>query len=115
MAKTIEGKSRLVCLAYQVLSKIDVIVSGKTDGELMAVLVAAFHQHAAEIAKPESGQRPDTRCMPPLQEACAYPLSRVADRGSARSNGPDLSAGMYGLPWGSVRPLQGDLARAAIG
>jgi hypothetical protein len=61
MAKTIEGKSRLVCLAYQVLSKIDVVVSGKTDGELMAVLVAAFHQHAAEVADAELSQRPDPR------------------------------------------------------
>jgi hypothetical protein len=37
MAKTIEGKSRLVYLTYQVLDKVDVVVAGKSDSELMAV------------------------------------------------------------------------------
>jgi hypothetical protein len=39
MAETIEGKSRLVYLAYQVLNKIDVVVAGKSDDESMAVLL----------------------------------------------------------------------------
>jgi hypothetical protein len=62
MTKTFEGKSRLVCLAYQVLNNIDVVVSGKTDGELMAVLVAAFHQHAVGVAgRVEPADRPTLR------------------------------------------------------
>jgi hypothetical protein len=78
MAKTIEGKSRLVCLAYQVLSKVDVVVSGKTDGELMAVLVAAFHQHAVEVAHAELSQRPDPSLKRPLREPWSDPRSKVA-------------------------------------
>jgi hypothetical protein len=46
MAKTYEGKSRLVNLAYQVLNEIDIVVSGKTDSELMAALVSAFYRRA---------------------------------------------------------------------
>lgn len=57
MTKTIEGKSRLVCLAYEVLNKIDVVVAGKTDSELIAVLVAAFRAHAAEVAAEERSRR----------------------------------------------------------
>jgi len=78
MAKTFEGKSRLVCLAYQVLNKIDVVVAGKTDGELMAVLVAAFHQHAAEVADAELSQRPDPRLKRPSPEPWSYPRPKVA-------------------------------------
>ena len=36
MAKTIEGKSRLVYLTYQVLDKVDVVAVGKSDSELGA-------------------------------------------------------------------------------
>jgi hypothetical protein len=57
MAKTYEGKSRLVNLAYQVLNEIDIVVSGKTDSELMAALVSAFYRRAAEIAVAERSQR----------------------------------------------------------
>ena len=78
MAKTIEGKSRLVCLTYQALNKIDVVVAGKTDGELIAVLVAAFHQHAAEVADAELGQRPERGLMRPLPEPWSYPRPKVA-------------------------------------
>ena len=72
MAKTFEGQSRLVCLAYQVLSKIVVVVPGKTDGELMAVLVAAFHQHAAEVADAEFSQRTGPRGRPASHEVPAF-------------------------------------------
>ena len=78
MTQTFEGKSRLVCLAYQVLNKIDVVVSGKTDGELMAVLVAAFHQHAAEVADAELSQRAGPRYAQAFQEALAYPRQHTA-------------------------------------
>ena len=77
MAKTIEGKSRLVYLAYQVLNKIDFVVAGKTDGELMAVLVTAFHRHAAEVAAAESSQ-PKSGGRPKLPEALTYPHAKVA-------------------------------------
>jgi hypothetical protein len=74
MAKTFEGKSRLVCLAYQVLSKIDVVVAGRTDGELLAVLVPAFDQHAAEVADAEA----NPRLKRPLPEAWSDPRPKVA-------------------------------------
>ena len=76
MAKTIEGKSRLVYLAYQVLNKIEVVVAGKSDSELMAVLVSAFHCHAAELAVAESQLKP--RGRPKLPEALTYPHVKVA-------------------------------------
>jgi hypothetical protein len=77
MAKTIEGKSRLVCLAYQVLNKIDVVVAGKSDTQLMAVLVSAFHSHATEVAEAELSQ-PKPRGRPKLPQALTYPHARVA-------------------------------------
>ena len=77
MAKTIEGKSRLVYLAYQVLNKIDFVVAGKTDGELMAVLVTAFQRHAAEVAVAQPSQ-PPPRGKPKLPEALTYPHVKVA-------------------------------------
>jgi hypothetical protein len=101
MAKTIEGKSRLVCLAYQVLSKIDVVVAGKTDSELLAVLVEAFHQHAAEVADAELSQRPDPRLKRPLPEPWSYPCPQVADRRGVKlfvpgeRNGSVCSAAVY--------------------
>ena len=59
MAKTFEGKSRLVNLAYQVLNKIDVVVAGKSDSELMAVLVSAVHSYGGRRgrAKPSQATR----------------------------------------------------------
>ena len=76
MAKTIEGKSRLVYLAYQVLDKVDVVVAGKSDSELMAVLLSAFHSHAAEVAVVESQLKP--RGRPKLPETSTYPHAKVA-------------------------------------
>ena len=66
MAMTIEGKSRLVCLAYQVLNKIDVEVAGKTDDELVAVIAAA-----------EQSQSPP-RGQLHLREALTRPHMRAA-------------------------------------
>ena len=77
MAKTFEGRSRLVNLAYQVLNKIDVVVADKSDGELMAVLASAFHRHAAEVAAAESSQ-PKSGGRPKLPEALTYPHAKVA-------------------------------------
>jgi len=76
MAKTFEGKSRLVNLAYQVLNKIDVVVADKSDGELMAVLASAFHRHAAEVAVAELSQ-PKSAGRPKLPEALTYPPAKV--------------------------------------
>ena len=76
MAKTFEGKSRLVNLAYQVLNKIDVVVADKSDGELMAVLASAFHRHAAEVAVAELSQ-PKSGGRPKLPEALTYPPAKV--------------------------------------
>ena len=76
MAKTIEGKSRLVYLAYQVLDKVDVVVADKSDSELMAVLLSAFHSHAAEVAVVESQLKP--RGRPKLPETSTYPHAKVA-------------------------------------
>jgi hypothetical protein len=76
MAKTIEGRSRLVCLAYQVLNKIDVEVAGKTDGELVAVMAAAFRAHAAEFAEAEQSQCPPRQLK--LREALTRPHTRAA-------------------------------------
>ena len=77
MAKTFEGKSRLVNLAYQVLNKIDVVVAGKSDSELMAELVSAFHSYATEVAVAELSQ-PKPRGRPKLPEALTYPHAKVA-------------------------------------
>jgi hypothetical protein len=77
MAKTIEGKSRLVYLAYQVLNKVDVVVAGKSDSDLMAVLLSAFHRHALEVAVAELSQ-PKPRGRPKLPEALTYPHAKVA-------------------------------------
>jgi len=76
MAKTFEGRSRLVSLAYQVLDQIDVVVSGKTDAELIAVLVEAFHRHAVEVADAQLSHRPGPRHKRPFPEALAYPQRR---------------------------------------
>ena len=78
MSKTIEGKSRLVYLAYQVLNKIDLVVAGKTDGELLEVLVAAFHQQAAEVAREELGQRDKRRDKRPLPEVLRFTGAKAA-------------------------------------
>jgi hypothetical protein len=78
MANTFEGRSRLVSLAYQVLNKIEVVVSGKTDGELMAVLAAAFHQHAAEVVDSELSRRKIPSYAQALQGALADPPRKVA-------------------------------------
>ena len=78
MAKTIEGKSRLVCLAYQVLNKIDVVVAGKSDNELMAVLVSAFQRHAAEVAAAEQ-RLPKPRDKPKLPDALMFIADRTND------------------------------------
>jgi hypothetical protein len=76
MAMTIEGKSRLVCLAYQVLNKIDVEVAGKTDGELVAVIAAAFRA-AAEFAAAQQSQSPP-RGQLNLREPLTRPHMRAA-------------------------------------
>ena len=75
MAKTFEGRSRLVNLAYQVLNKIEVVVADKSDGELMAVFASEFHRHevaVAELSQLKSGGRPK------LPEALTYPHAKVA-------------------------------------
>ena len=72
------------------MNKIDVVVSGKTDGELMAVLVAAFRQHAAEVADAENWTSSPThaargRC----KRHWPIPVAKWRhDRGSARSYKP---------------------------
>jgi hypothetical protein len=77
MAKTIEGKSRLVYRTYQVLDKVDVVVAGKSDSELMAVLLSTYHRRAAEVAMAEPSQ-PKPRGRPKLPEALTYPHAKVA-------------------------------------
>jgi hypothetical protein len=46
MSDTIERKSRLVALAYEVLGTIDPPPSDASDGEVLAALASAFHRRA---------------------------------------------------------------------
>ena len=48
MSDTIERKSRLVALAYEVLGTIDLPPSDASDGEVLAALASAFHRKAWE-------------------------------------------------------------------
>ena len=57
MSDTIERKSRLVALAYEVLGTIDLPPSDASEGEVLAALASAFHRKAmvamgAELATP---------------------------------------------------------------
>ena len=65
------------CEKARSASKIDVVVAGKSDDELMAVLVSAFQRHAAEVAVAQPSQ-PPPRGKPKLPEALTYPHVKVA-------------------------------------
>jgi hypothetical protein len=62
---------------YQVLDTIDVVVADKSDDELMALLVSAFHRHAKDIRAVASGQSKPMG-KPRLPEALIFPHPKVA-------------------------------------
>jgi hypothetical protein len=67
LSKTIEERSRLVLLAYEVLNTIEVAVEGATDNELLTVMADAFRRRAADALEDELS-KPKRRGKPKLPE-----------------------------------------------
>jgi hypothetical protein len=64
MPDTVERRSRLVALAYQVLGTIDLPPIDASEGEVLAALATAFHRKALGAAEAEM-DTPLRKCPPP--------------------------------------------------
>jgi hypothetical protein len=53
LSDIVERKSRLVCLAYQVLGAIDLPPLDASEGEVLAALASAFHSKALVAVEAE--------------------------------------------------------------
>jgi hypothetical protein len=61
---TVERKSRLVSLAYQVLGTIDLPPLDASEGEVLAALASAFHQNALAAVEAELDKPPGKPALP---------------------------------------------------
>lgn len=58
MTKTFNSRSRVVVLAYTILSSFDLNAAEMTDGEILAALATAFQARAVEVLAVEDEKRP---------------------------------------------------------
>jgi hypothetical protein len=66
---TVERKSRLVSLVYQVLGAMDLPPLDASEGEVLVALASAFHSNALVAVERELDKRRGKRALP--EEGCA--------------------------------------------
>jgi hypothetical protein len=70
---TVERKSRLVTLVYQVLGTLELPSVDASEGEVLAVLAGAFHRQAVVAMEAERGKPRGKSRLP--EHASIFPLS----------------------------------------
>jgi hypothetical protein len=72
LSDTVERKSRLVSLAYQVLGTIDLPPLDASEGEVLAALASAFHHKALAAVEAELDTPPGKLMLPESRYASVF-------------------------------------------